>query len=198
MNSSSLPGASRPAITIPGTIIITRIKSEKKIKKSAFYFNKEKIKLDFYIPIGYTITMETQNKKETQNKGENNMRKANPYLTKTMTDTIEAREETKMEKTPLTDNAKLVSKIKNMTRKAGDFAEARAIKDDEVFNTIPTYSDAIIYNKRTSLDDCPTTMDFILETPIFFILTTDHGTYLVDTEGSTYARYIARIIEGSN
>ena len=85
-----------------------------------------------------------------------------------------------------------------MTRKATRFSEAVEVitsvwKRD--LEGLPTFSDVGVYGHKVTEDDSPAALDFhdAFLPPQKFILETGFASFVVDTEGYGYARYIARI-----
>ena len=58
---------------------------------------------------------------------------------------------------------------------------------------IPTFDDDDVFGKRVTKKDSPTQAEFTKTMPYLFFLTTDFGTYLVNTEGYDYPRYAVKI-----
>jgi hypothetical protein len=89
----------------------------------------------------------------------------------------------------LVENIKLMSKMK---RKASDWPTKSTIKSSEV-KRFPVFTDKEVYREKILPKSSPEIMDFIKNMPQWFVLKTQFGDFLIDTEDYNYARYVGRI-----
>lgn len=79
-----------------------------------------------------------------------------------------------------------------MKRKASDWPTKSTIKSSEV-KRFPIFTDKEVYGEEIFSKSSPEIMDFTKNVPDWFVLKTQFGNFLIDTEGYNYARYVGRI-----
>ena len=60
--------------------------------------------------------------------------------------------------------------------------------------TIPTLTDVDIFGEKVDPKGSPNDLDFVKEVPMLFFMETALGTFLVNTEGSSYPKYIVKMM----
>jgi len=81
-----------------------------------------------------------------------------------------------------------------MDKKPGEWPTTAEL-DKKYVKDLPVFKDIKVYGKPIQAKSSPTTIDFKNpdDIPVWFVLKTKFGDFLINTEGFGYVRYVAKL-----